>query len=335
MVSAPHGAGRIVHARTHDAWQETLQHTVEMLAGLDPSRSKSLCELGSVYVDGQRTMDGSHVVRGSALVRMHTRPRRYPVLDRDGWMSRVLFSDHDFLVIHKPSGVPVHPSLDNAVESCQKQLEAALGGEPLWCPHRLDVPTRGLLVLARRREFLVSFNRALQEGRVHKAYHALCQPVGRGWRLPQGTMIHYQQPTKRAPVHLSPIPVDGWLRCESAVLGALPCAVHFAGMPADIGTLCAEMHMQLGTGRTHQLRAQLAYAGWPILGDGTYGASPQGPASESMGRTPEARVTPPAKAVHVDCGMDDFFGLVASSLRFMHEGKERHFEIHADRRWRQ
>jgi 23S rRNA pseudouridine1911/1915/1917 synthase len=113
-------------------------------------------------------------------------------------------------------------------------------------------------VLAKTREYQSEFNRLLLERKVKKRYRALVTTPP-----PLGRHVHYMEPTERGPKTVSAEPMPGWLECVLTVVNIQ--RGDLAG-PVDI-------EINLETGRTHQIRAQLAALGSPIVGDTQYGSN--------------------------------------------------------------
>ncbi len=219
--------------------------------GIEPSRTAELLRWGAVYLNKIRLTEDRPLKRED-YVRVHLQPRRFPAADLD-WLARVVAHNEDFILVNKPPEVPVPPTLDNLHENVLTCVAKAVGTK-LWITHRLDLPTQGLLMLARSTRFQSLFNKWLNEGRVEKYYRALtAAPV------PAGPHVHWQKFDKAAPKIVSKEPVEGWYRCELEVLSNRP---HEEGN---------EVTLRLLTGRTHQIRCQLADVGAPLLGDPLYG----------------------------------------------------------------
>ena len=238
----------------------TLQSILQKQAGIQAERTQFLLSLGSIYWKEKRCLENVQVAKGDYL-RVHKEPRRFPIQELH-WPEALVFEDEDILVINKPSGLPVHSTVDNIQENLLALISEKIN-LPLHVTHRLDVATEGLLVLAKSKKAQSDFNILLMQGKVKKFYRAQVH----GQNLPLGVMTHWMEPSPRAPKKVSQIEQPDWLVCSLNLLEQRPLA-------EDI----SEIRIELLTGRTHQIRAQLSAAGFPILGDHAYG-SPWTPAS--------------------------------------------------------
>lgn len=207
---------------------------------------------GSVYVDGRRVREDL-TLKNDQLIRLHTRRKTYVAGDLD-LLPRVIFSNNDFLVLDKPAGLPTHPTLDNYLENAKVTLEKQLG-RSLYVTHRLDVATMGLLILALTPPAQAQINKLFSKRKVRKFYRALVEnPVT------CGLIEHYMDPESRIPKVMSVEPTEGWLDCRIEVLNCAPAQEGY------------RLEIELLTGRTHQIRAQLRALGSPIVGDQAYGS---------------------------------------------------------------
>ncbi len=213
-----------------------------------------LLNIGGVYLNGKRISEDLSIPTG-AYLRIHTKPRRFPVLDID-WKNLIVYSNEDFLIVNKPSGIPVHASVDNLQENLHFSFQKELA-IPLFVTHRLDVPTRGLILFAKSAVFQNAFNTLLAERKIKKTYVALVE----GHHISTGIIRHYMQPSPRAPKNV----------CSTAQPGWQECLLEISSSTNQPGGL-SELKINLLTGRTHQIRAQLAAQGAPIVGDVAYGA---------------------------------------------------------------
>jgi 23S rRNA pseudouridine1911/1915/1917 synthase len=258
IIAAGHHYG-VKHLKAHKT--EALFSLLHSQLGLHPPQIEQLLNLGAIYLNDQRLACASRdlLIKEQDYLRVHTQPRRFPVqlIEAAFQENRLIHFEHpDFYIIHKPSGVPVHASVDNTQENLLAFLESRLQ-KKLFITHRLDVPTSGLIFVAKNLAAQKQFNQLLENSLVTKFYKALVHGEYEGPRR----LTHYMQPSPRAPKLVSTEKSPGWLLCQ---LDILDCeqAVHRHSL----------LSIQLLTGRTHQIRAQLSATGHPIVGDKTYGS---------------------------------------------------------------
>ena len=168
----------------------------------------------------------------------------------------VVLEDDSLLVIDKPAGLAVHGGSGVSFGVIEQFRAARPLLKFLELAHRLDRDTSGLLVLAKKRSALTALHAALREGRVRKRYLALV--VGR-WKdgerrvsLPLKKYVT-RSGERRVSVHREGRESQTVFRKERSL--------------GDLTLLSAD----LLTGRTHQIRVQLAHLGFPVAGDDKYG----------------------------------------------------------------
>lgn len=171
----------------------------------------------------------------------------------------VHFEDDDIMVVYKPAGLVTHPSAGHFDESLVHYLAASSklsGGDPLRAGivHRLDKDTTGLLVVAKNDHALVNLSRQFAGRSIKRLYLALV------WGNPVINQDTINQPIGRHPTNRKKMAVN---------LKGKPAITHWYKLAS--GYLISLLKCELETGRTHQIRVHLSFAGMPILGDQTYG----------------------------------------------------------------
>ena len=208
----------------------------------------------------------------------------------------ILYEDKDILVCRKPGGLPVQTRKIGMMdmESMLKNYLAAKGENPyLAVIHRLDQPVQGILVFGKNQRSGARLSEEMQKGEMRKIYLACVRGIPENQ---EGTLEH--QIEKVPGSNLSRIVEKKTKNSKKAVL-------EYKVLKEENGCSLLEIHLK--TGRHHQIRIQLAHAGWPILGDTKYNEkSPKGEWEE--------------------------LGLCASRLSFYHPttGKKMEFQVKPD-----
>ncbi|MCC6472857.1 MAG: RluA family pseudouridine synthase [Burkholderiales bacterium] len=168
----------------------------------------------------------------------------------------VLYEDEWLLALDKPAGIAVHGGSGVSFGVIERVRAARPGLRFLELVHRLDRETSGVLLLAKKRQALLTLHAALREGRTEKDYLALVR--GR-WRGAQRSIrLSLRKYLTRAGERRVSVDAQGK---ESLTV------VH----PERVFDDCTLVRAALRTGRTHQIRVHLAHLAHPIAGDDKYG----------------------------------------------------------------
>src|SRR5205085_727433 len=227
---------------------------------LSRARVQQLISEGLVELEG-RSAKASDRPRAGARVRVRLPEVRPARLDPVRLDLPVLYDDPELLVIDKPAGLAVHPGAGGEgatiVHGLLHQIRdlRGVGGEQRpGIVHGLDKDTSGCLVVAKTEPALRGLQASFKARTVEKRYRAL---------------VHGNPPEQHTLDTLfGRHPVDR-KRFSSKVRTGRRAVTSFRVVErsASVSLLDVELH----TGRTHQIRAHLADAGWPLLGDVLYG----------------------------------------------------------------
>lgn len=233
----------------------------QVLAQLFPDYSRS--QLQEWIRKGWVTIDGDRWQRPRDLVK----PYQYiniqaELIEKENWSAQpiplnIIYEDDALLVINKPAGLVVHPGAGTPDETL---VNALLHHAPTLARlpragliHRLDKDTSGLLVVAKTLRAHYHLVKSMQAREISREYKAIVRGV-----MVAGGRI--EAPIGRHPVHRTRMSVR-----PSGKL-AITCyriIEHFRSF--------THIHIQLKTGRTHQIRVHLAHIHYPIVGDPAYG----------------------------------------------------------------
>ena len=229
-------------------WSEV----VSKATGLSLDFLDSLKHLGAVY-RGEIRLNEDFDVQHEEYLRIHTQPRRYPKCQSIDVKNLIQHECHDLIIVDKPSGLPCHPTVDNKKENLVTLLKEQISSD-IRLTHRLDVATSGLLVFAKSAEAQNLFHEILKNRQIKKIYQALVKSPG----PIIGLYEHHMLKTEWAPKEIRDTPTAQTQVCQMNVL------------KSDQYKNFSRLDIELLTGRTHQIRAQLAFMGFPIVDDQLY-----------------------------------------------------------------
>ena len=261
--------GSIAESRTVEgiATAGRFDLAVSAVAGISRAHAQRLIADGRALVGGRRAR-ASDRLRGGELLSVRLSAPPDPTLEPEAIPLSVAYEDDAMLIVDKPAGLVVHPS---AGHTSGTLVHALLGrsrdrGEPLGSiagvgrpgiVHRLDKETSGLLVVAKTDAAQASLMRQFGDRSIEKEYVAL---------------VRGEAPAARGRIE-APVGRDPRDRQRMAVVaGGREAVTEYEALGSAAGY--ALLALRPRTGRTHQLRAHLAYLGLPIAGDLRYGGGP-------------------------------------------------------------
>ena len=237
---------------------------VSAVAEISRAHAQRLISDGRAVVDGRRAR-ASDRLRGGESIRVELSAPPDPTLHGESIPLRIAYEDAEMLIVDKPAGLVVHPSHGHATgtlvhalvgraEERGEQLGSIAGVGRPGIVHRLDKQTSGLILVAKTDAAQASLMEQFGARSVEKEYLAL---------------VRGDPPAPRGRIE-APVGRDPRDRQRMAVVGGGREAVtEYETLGSGGGHTLLALHPR--TGRTHQLRAHLAYLGLPIVGDLRYG----------------------------------------------------------------
>ena len=231
------------------------------LKGVPKSHVYRILRSGEVRVNSKR-IDATYRLQLGDLVRVPPiRVQPQPVAEETRpvtarFEEAVIFEDEAMLVIDKPAGFAVHGGSGvsrGVIEQLRLERPHA---KFLELVHRLDRETSGVLMVAKKRSALVGLHEAMRANHMDKRYLML---VSGDWK----------EKKKRVVLALQKhVTANGERKVTVEEEGQNSETIFHLKKSYGEFTL---LEAQLITGRTHQLRVQLAHLGFPIAGDDKYG----------------------------------------------------------------
>lgn len=165
----------------------------------------------------------------------------------------ILFEDAALVVASKPSGMLTEGGAER--ERDLEQAVSATVGKQVWCCHRLDRLTSGVVVLRKGKRFTKELAAQFEGGQVRKEY----------WLLVEGV---WDKRIQKVESRIGPLGKGIWANVES---GGKEAVSTFRVKGVNEGKGVSWVSGLLKTGRTHQMRLHAQKVGCPVLGDPLYG----------------------------------------------------------------
>ncbi len=176
---------------------------------------------------------------------------------------KILHEDNHILVVLKPQGLPScgdESGDDNLLEQVRRYIRTAYnkpGNVYVGLVHRLDRPTGGVMVYAKTSKAASRLAEQMRGGDFEKKYLSVLMGIP---KEKKATVLNY---VKKNPVN------NMVYICPQTTEGAKLASLDYEVLEEKGG--CAFVRVKLHTGRTHQIRVQMAGIGAPVYGDMRYG----------------------------------------------------------------
>lgn len=221
-----------------------------------------------VRVNGKGARENMRLDTGDVIeFRYDFTPLEAPAVKMAGRDFSIVFEDENLLVVDKPPGLILHPDISHGEDTLVDQVIYYLyesgsfnpGDEKTFRPaavNRLDLNTGGLVIFAKNNRSLQALNEMIRGRLVEKRYLSIVKGNFEGEREIKAYLIKDRDNNT---VSISENFTDGAKE------------IHTKIVPIKSSNGYSLVEVELITGRSHQIRAQLAAMGHPIIGDVKYG----------------------------------------------------------------
>ncbi len=166
----------------------------------------------------------------------------------------IIYEDNNIVVVNKPAELEVVGENSLTAELCKHYNSTYI-----FPCHRLDRNTTGLVLFAKNEDALNILLDKFKNREIEKHYKTLVYGIP---RKKEDTLTAYLfKDAKKSLVYISDVPKKGYEKIITSY------SIISTNNKNNMSLLDVNLH----TGKTHQIRAHLAYIGYPIIGDGKYG----------------------------------------------------------------
>ena len=272
---------RIITVKQNDAGQRLDKFLTKAVKGLPMSLLYKFVRLKKIKVNRKRA-EANQILAVGDEIQLFIRDEFFDVPEKDtGALDAIrpkldiVYEDEHILLLDKRPGVLVHEDDSGGENTLILHVQAYLHQKGEYDPHdeasfapalcnRIDRNTGGIVIAAKTAAALREMNEKIREDEVRKFY--LCLAHGRMPKKQDTLRGWLRKDSKNNTVQVEDHPFPGAKEIVTAyrVIKEVPSRT----VPGATDSL---LEVELITGRTHQIRAHLAFIGHPLVGDGKYG----------------------------------------------------------------
>lgn len=258
----------------NDAGRRADQFVSRVCKGMPKSLLQKSFRKGRIKINGKKASADYRLLEGDRA-ELYINDEFFGEIPQEKALKKVkpdldiVYEDENIIIADKPAGMIVHSDDGESVNTLINHILSYLiekgeyqpgTGEDTFVPalcHRIDRNTCGLVIAAKNAESLRIMNNIIKHRMIRKIYR--CTLVG---IPPQKSAIcraYLKRDLNKKRVYIT----------ENMQKGSIPIKTGYRILTSKNGLSLAEI--ELFTGRTHQIRAHMAYLGYPLAGDGKYG----------------------------------------------------------------
>lgn len=267
---------RIITVGKNDAGQRLDKFLSKTVKGLPMSLMYKSIRTKKIKVNRKRT-EQNYVLKVGDEIQLFIRDEFFDNPEKDdGALSRIVpklnivYEDQNVMLLNKRPGVLVHEDEDGGENTLIMHVKAYLYGKGEYDPqneqsfapalcNRIDRNTGGIVIAAKNAEALRVMNEKIKNGELRKHYLCLVHGVP-----PKRTDVLHAYLRKNSKDNLVQVR-DGYFEGAKEIITGYT-VLERRGEDSLL-------EVELFTGRTHQIRAQMSHIGCPLVGDGKYGVN--------------------------------------------------------------